>query len=141
MSEALKEGNYHSRDKSRSPMQWSDDEYAGFSIVKPWIKIQENYKEINVQRELRSKNSILNDYKRQIALRNSESAFQYGEFKDMTLDNNKISYKRAFGESEITVILNFGQKTKNKLPKDAEIMMGKTTLLPNKFIIYRTKKR
>lgn len=141
MSEAIKEGNDHSRDKSRSPMQWSDDEYAGFSIVKPWIKIQENYKEINVQRELRSKNSMLNDYKRLIALRNAEPAFQYGELKDITLDNNKISYKRAFGESEITVILNFGQKTKNKLPKDAEIMMGKTTLFPNEFIIYQTKKQ
>ncbi len=46
--EALLEGNEHNRDKSRSPMQWNREAFAGFSTEKSWIKINPDYKEINV---------------------------------------------------------------------------------------------
>lgn len=64
--EALKEIWAISRDNSRTPMQWNDSENAGFSNNKPWIDVNSNYKEINVESELKDPNSVLNFYKKMI---------------------------------------------------------------------------
>jgi len=88
--EALKIGNNHNRDKSRSPMQWNDSEFAGFSKKKPWIKVHENYVRLNVESLKEQKNSILNTYKKLISLRNSEPVLQYGTYKNLSFINDCI---------------------------------------------------
>jgi glycosidase len=135
--EALLEGNKHNRDKSRSPMQWNGNAFAGFSTKKSWIKINPDYKEVNVQNLEQQKKSILNKYKELIALRNKEKALQYGKYDKLEYSDNQISYTRSFDGDTITTIINFGTEKKMKLPAGAKILMGNTKLRTNSFIIYK----
>ena len=80
-TEALVEGNKYNRDKSRSPMQWDTTRNAGFSMGEPWIKVQEDYKNVNVQECLQQNESILSTYKKLITMRNSEPALQLGNYE------------------------------------------------------------
>ena len=59
----------HSRDNARTPMQWDDSKYAGFSEVSTWEKVNANYKEINVKNALEDKDSIFYYYQKLIKLR------------------------------------------------------------------------
>ena len=61
--------NSKSRDNSRTPMQWNEDINGGFTKGNPWIKINDNYKDINVKKALEDKDSILYHYKKLIQLR------------------------------------------------------------------------
>lgn len=58
-----------SRDNSRTPMQWNINENAGFTSRTPWLKVNPNYKEINVEKALFDQDSVLNYYKKMILFR------------------------------------------------------------------------
>jgi trehalose-6-phosphate hydrolase len=135
--EALLEGNSHNRDKSRSPMQWNGDAFAGFSNDKTWIKINSDYQKNNVQELLKKENSILNNYKKLITLRNNEKVLQYGNYTRLEHKEDQILFTRSFDGDQITVVINFGSEKKIVLPKGAEILMGSTILKTNDFIVYR----
>ncbi len=135
--EALVIGNEHNRDKSRSPMQWSGDAFTGFSTEKSWIKINPDYETINVEVLTPQENSILNTYKKLIALRNSEKVLQYGKYDNMEYEKDQILFTRSFEGDKITVIINFGLPKEIELPADAIILMGSKGLKSNSFIIYK----
>jgi glycosidase len=135
--EALLEGNKHNRDKSRSPMQWNANSFAGFSTGKSWIKINPDYKEVNVQNLEKKENSILKNYKELISLRNKEKALQYGKYDKLEYADNQISFTRSFDGDTITTIINFGTEKKIKLPVGVKILKGNTKLKTNSFIIYK----
>lgn len=135
--EALLEGNEHNRDKSRSPMQWNAEAFAGFSTEKTWIKINPDYKEINVTALKIQKKSILDSYKKLTALRNKEKVLQYGSYDNLELNGDQISFTRSFENEKITVVINFGIKKVITLPKDAKILLGQKELKPNSYIIYK----
>lgn len=136
-NEALLEGNKHNRDKSRSPMQWNDDAFAGFSTGKSWIKINPDYSEVNVLYLEKKNNSILKNYKELIALRNKEKALQYGKYDSLEYKENQISFTRSFEGDTITTIINFGLEKEIKLPDAANILIGKKNLKTNSFIIFK----
>ncbi len=135
--EALIEGNKNSRDKSRSPMQWDGSLNAGFSTGKPWIKVQDNYKTINVESSLQSDTSILNTYKALLAIRNSEKALQYGTYDRLELNEDRILFTRSYNGAKVTVFVNFGSEMKFEPPEGAVVLMGKSVLKTNDFLIYR----
>lgn len=135
--EALIEGNEHNRDKSRSPMQWNENTFSGFSAKKTWIKINPDYKQVNVQHLMNKDNSILKSYKKLIALRNREKVLQYGKYDRLEHHENQILFTRSFEGNKITVVINFGLAKEIKLPKGAKILMGNPKLKSNSFIIYR----
>jgi trehalose-6-phosphate hydrolase len=135
--EALVEGNEHNRDKSRSPMQWNGNAFAGFSTKKTWIKINRDYKKVNVEILINKENSILKGYKKLIALRNNEKVLQYGTYERLEHNDNQILFTRSLEGDKITVILNFGSAKKVNIPKTAKILLGKPKLKANDFIIYR----
>lgn len=135
--DALLFGNKHNRDKSRSPMQWSGDAFAGFSNEKSWIKINPDYKTINVEILTSQENSILNIYKELIVLRNSETVLQFGKYDNLEYEEDQISFTRSFEGDKITVIINFGLPKEIELPADAIILMGSKELKSNSFIIYK----
>jgi trehalose-6-phosphate hydrolase len=135
--EALVEGNKYNRDKSRSPMQWNSEAFAGFSTEKSWIKINPDYKEINVQYLENKEHSILKNYKELIALRNNEKALQYGKYDKLEYKDNLISFTRSYDGDTITVVINFETEKEIKLPAGAAILMGKAKLKTNGFIIYK----
>ncbi|MDR6968316.1 trehalose-6-phosphate hydrolase [Flavobacterium arsenatis] len=135
--QALLEGNKNNRDKSRSPMQWNDNNFAGFSIEKSWIKVGQDYKINNVEDLKKDKKSIFYNYKELIALRNKEKVLQYGKYDRLGHKDNQILYTRSFEGESITVIVNFGDSVKIKLPKKAKILLGNKELKTNSFIIYK----
>ena len=136
-TEALLEANEHNRDKSRSPMQWSAEANGGFSSGKTWIRINPDYKKTNVNTLTTQKKSILNQYKKLIALRNNEKVLQYGKYDHLELKDDQILFTRSFDVDKVNVIINFGTKRKLILPANAQILMGSKELESNGFIMYR----
>lgn len=137
--EALVEGNQYNRDKSRSPMQWNGDAFAGFSTEKTWIKTNSDYKKVNVQELSKKENSIHNGYKKLIALRNNEKALQYGKYDRLEHIDNQILFTRSYKRDKITVVINFGSEKKVVIPEGAKILIGSQKLKSNNFIIYRNQ--
>lgn len=96
------------RDNARTPMQWDDSENAGFTDGKPWLKVNENYKEINVKAEMSDPDSILNYYKKLISLRKNNDIFADGKFKMYLPDDENIfAYERTLGDKKMVVVCNF----------------------------------
>lgn len=105
--EVLNYLNLYSRDQSRTPMQWDDTEYAGFSTAKPWLKVNDNYKTVNVKAEIKKKNGIFEFYKKLISLRKQNPVLVYGTFQEyMEEDENLYVYTRTLGEISWLVVIN-----------------------------------
>jgi len=136
--DALIIGNEHNRDKSRSPMQWNDTEFGGFSNKNPWIKVHENYGKLNIESLEKDKNSILNMYKKLIALRNSEPILQYGEYKELSFSKDFLSFTRTFNGESITCYFNFSNSMHDfSLKENEKILMGKLRVNSNNFLIIK----
>ena len=136
--EALSIGNEHNRDKSRSPMQWNTEKYSGFSEVKPWIKVNSNYEQLNVDSLAKNENSILNSYKKLIALRNSEPVFQYGNYEELSISNNCIFFIREFQGDKLKCYFNFSEiPVKIELDPKDKILAGNTLISPNNYLIVK----
>jgi len=102
----------YSRENSRTPMQWDTSDNAGFSSGRPWLKVNPNFKEINVARALGDDNSILRYYQKLISLRKSEPAIVYGDYKDLLPDDSRLYiYERSLDGRFIRVILNFSDES------------------------------
>ena len=82
-------------------MQWDDSDYAGFSDHQPWIKVNPNYKQINLKSDLVSETSINRWYKQAIALRKAYSAFNTGAMKPVLVHHKQIlAYQRSDEQAE-----------------------------------------
>lgn len=95
------------RDGERTPMQWSDDAFAGFSTCEPWLPLADDYREKNVRRLLGEKDSLLNFYKALIALRKRSDALRHGDLSFCDAKPGVLSYMRSFEREEMCIILNF----------------------------------
>ena len=105
--EAWKDFIKTNRDSARTPMQWSSEKNAGFTRGEPWIKVNPNYININVENEKRDGDSILNYYKKLIALRKSSSALKRGDFKLYGSHHPKIfAFNREDKNESFLVLLN-----------------------------------
>ncbi len=100
------------RDGERTPMQWSDDAYAGFSSVEPWLPIADDYREKNVTCQLNEWNSLLNFYKSLIALRNNSVALRRGDLAFCDAGKDVLAYRRSVDEEAFCVALNFTSKVR-----------------------------
>lgn len=118
-AEALNVCSEMSRDNARTPMQWSDTENAGFTTGTPWLKVNEKYHAINVAAQEKDPDSVLQYYRKLIALRKSEAyreLFTYGEFTQVYGEMDHImAYTRILDEKKVLVAANFGE-TKVVLP-------------------------
>ena len=105
------------RDNARTPMQWDDSKYAGFSNVEPWIKVNENKDSINVNEDLKSERSINKFYRNLISFRKDNEVIKLGEYICLNPnDSNIYIYKRKLGDKEIVVVSNFkGKQIESKL--------------------------
>ena len=111
VNEALKAVASISRDNARTPMQWDASDYAGFSENTPWIDVNENYKTINVEKQLANKDSVLNFYKDLIKIRKENLSLVYGKY-DMILDEdeNIYAYTRTLNNDKYVVIVNLSDE-------------------------------
>mgnify|MGYP005771260739 FL=1 len=98
----------HSRDNSRTPMQWNNGENAGFTSGTPWIEVIKNYKDINAESQIDDENSVFAYYKKLVKLRKDEDAISYGDFQSMAENHKEIfAYKRQYNGETIIVVNNF----------------------------------
>ncbi len=156
--ELMKRIKITSRDNARTPMQWDKSENAGFTKATPWINVNPNYKEINVEDSLKDKNSIFYYYKDLINLRHENDVIVYGDVELICAeDENVFAYKRNLKNQEIIVILNFyNNKINFEIPayldiKELEIMMSNyedkiiennvITLRPYECIVYKVNNK
>lgn len=99
------------RDNARTPMQWNDSIYAGFSNETPWMKVNPNYKEINVEKQLSDSDSILNFYKKLIEIRKKYEVIISGKYKllDSASEHTWV-YQRILDNIVLTVMANFSDQ-------------------------------
>lgn len=108
----LKMANAGSRENSRTPVQWDDSEYAGFSTVEPWFNLNENYKEINVAQAEADENSILNYYRKLLKFRKEHEVAIYGDYKEHYKNSDKLYvYERNLDGEKILVVCSFSEKS------------------------------
>ncbi|MGG4168744.1 alpha-glucosidase [Rossellomorea vietnamensis] len=145
-----------SRDNSRTPMQWSDSENSGFTSGTPWMKVNPNFKTINVEAQENDEKSILNFYKKMIQLKKREDVFTYGIY-DLLLEKEKqiYAYTRTGENTSMVVITNLSTKnavcdlgklnvsSENLLLNNYEVEnhgeLSKLTLKPYEARVYRLK--
>lgn len=101
------------RDTARTPMQWNDSKYAGFSEVEPWLPVNENKEYVNVEREIKEEDSILNYYRRLIHKRKESLALKLGNLEFIIPGEDDIlAYKREYEKDKKIIILNISDKEK-----------------------------
>lgn len=99
------------RDHARTPMQWSDKKNAGFTDGTPWLKLNPNYKEINVEAQEKDPDSILNYYRKLIQFRKSSETVRHGTYAEHYEKSEKIwCYERNYNGETLLVVLNFTDK-------------------------------
>ncbi|MFK8242379.1 MULTISPECIES: alpha-glucosidase [unclassified Facklamia] len=100
--QAIRSINAKGRDNARTPMQWDSTPHAGFTNGKPWLAVNENYVEINVESALDNPDSIFYTYQRLIQLRKNHSIVTWGEYKLLDTVDNVFAFERLF-EDEVWV--------------------------------------
>ena len=146
---------YRARDNARTPMQWDDTENAGFTTGTPWLKVNPNYKEINVKKDLEDGQSIYRYMQSLIRMRKANEIAVYGDFKEYEPDNTQLYiYERNWEDEQMFVVLNFSEeKAMFRLPeewsgKETELLISNYTeerplsdleLLPYEAVVYKTK--
>jgi alpha-glucosidase len=101
------------RDPVRTPMQWSDAEWAGFTTGIPWLPLADDFKTINVSNLRQEASSILNLYHRLIELRRKEPALSVGDYGALPAGDDLIAYMRKSAERRFLIALNFAGQSRN----------------------------
>lgn len=142
------------RDNARTPIQWDDSEYGGFSTSKPWLAVNKNYKYINAKNCLKDNDSIFYHYKKLIEIRKSNETIIYGDYNLLCEDDKNIfAYTRKLDGDTILVVCNFYNiETKINYEGDYEsleilisnysdssINLSNLKLRPYEAIMYRIK--
>ena len=120
--EALEFVAPRSRDNARTPYQWDGSENAGFTTGTPWLGINPNYKELNLEKDRASEDSVFRYYQKLISLRKNRPALIAGELQFYLEDHPQIvAYTRACEEDRLWIVANFsGQEAEFILPAEME---------------------
>ncbi|EMU6538203.1 alpha,alpha-phosphotrehalase [Escherichia albertii] len=106
-----------SRDNSRTPMQWNNDDNAGFTTGKPWIGLCDNYQEINVETALADESSVFYTYQKLIALRKQEPILTWGNYQDLLPISPALwCYRREWLGQSLLVIANLSRDVQSWQP-------------------------
>jgi alpha-glucosidase len=115
------------RDSYRTPMLWNGDKNSGFTAGKPWLRVSEEYKKLNVEAQKADKASLLWLYKRLLELRKSNPVLETGDYLPLPSDQTILAYVRQHGTQRLMVILNLGDKpamfTNTKFAFASEIVL------------------
>jgi alpha-glucosidase len=103
---------YKGRDGCRSPMQWNDDQNAGFSTGNPWLPVHSNYGWRNVETQSSNPESLLNFYKQLIKIRKTHPVFQNGMYLPITFEPHKLlAFIRQSSDQTALIALNFSKRS------------------------------
>ena len=108
----LKKLNLLSRDNGRTPMQWDDTKNAGFSSETPWLPVHENQTTVNVANQQNDHNSVLNHFRKMVALRKDNLLLVYGKYEIIQENHPTIyAYSRTLDDEQMKILLNFSEST------------------------------
>jgi alpha-glucosidase len=99
-----------SRDPSRTPMQWIDGQYAGFSESRPWLRLPDNFRRVNVEVQKNDPFSMLSFYRRLLEIRRTEPALQTGTYSPVYSDKQMIAFVREQNNSRFLILLNLSHR-------------------------------
>ena len=106
----LKKLNLLSRDNGRTPMQWDASKNAGFSNETPWLPVHKNHTTVNVLNQENDQNSVLNHFRKMVALRKDNLLLVYGNYEIIQEEHPTIyAYSRTLEDQKMTVLLNFSE--------------------------------
>lgn len=122
------------RDNSRTPMQWNSGNHGGFTTAdKTWLGVNPNYKQINVEEQLKDPDSILNFYKKMIRVRKEHEVFVYGTYDLLMQEHPRLfMYTRTLEDKKAVVICNFS-KEKVTFIRPGELSFNESKLLLNNY--------
>jgi trehalose-6-phosphate hydrolase len=120
-----------SRDNSRTPVQWSEEENAGFTTGTPWIQPAANYKEINAKKAVADKDSVFYHYQKLIQLRKEYDIVTDGKYELLLADHDAIfAYIRSNGNEQLLVVNNFyADEVEFHLPEQVDTEGRTNTIL------------
>ena len=98
-------------------MQWDSSAHAGFSNVRPWLPVSDDYAHVNVDVQRGDPRSMLTLYRRLIELRRDSSALSAGEYRQLFVDDDLLIYDRFDADQRVVVALNLSN-TERELPTD-----------------------
>lgn len=145
------------RDNGRTPMQWSEENQAGFTTGTPWIKVNPNYKSINVAKQQKDNNTILKFYQKTIQIRKIYPVLTWGAFIPLLKKHKQvIAYERSNKERRLLIVINLSSKEaivlKDELGCETDYLLhythemthhveleGQLNLRPYEGRIYRTE--
>ena len=129
-----------SRDNSRTPIQWNQNENAGFTSGTPWIDLPNNIDAINVEDAINNKDSVLHVYRQLIKLRHHYDIITYGDIEPLYMDHPQLFiYRRNYKNDSWLIIANFSNETV-RIPDDldivGDIIIQSGTIFDNKISSY-----
>ncbi|MCR4606134.1 MAG: alpha-glucosidase [Oscillospiraceae bacterium] len=124
-----------SRDNSRTPVQWNSEENAGFSKVKPWFPVNENYKEINVAAQDEDPDSLLNFYRKLIRFKLDNPVALYGDYTELCAESDKLyAYLRQYDGKRLLVVCSFtAENVRFEAPEDLDLKKGEAVFTNYEF--------
>ncbi|WP_049436059.1 alpha,alpha-phosphotrehalase [Staphylococcus hominis] len=129
-----------SRDNSRTPIQWNQNENAGFTSGTPWIDLPKNIDTINVEDAISNKDSVLYVYRQLIKLRHHHDIITYGDIEPLYMDHPQLFiYRRNYKNDSWLIIANFSNEAV-RIPDDldivGDIIIQSGTIFDNKISSY-----
>lgn len=114
LGEFIKSQQFISRDNSRTPFQWDNTKHAGFTTGSPWIKVNPDYKEINVAAQEKDPRSVLNYFRKMVNLRKQNPVLVHGKYQLLDEANEQVyAYTRSLNKKRVLVLLNFSKESSN----------------------------
>lgn len=127
-AEAIRQVGSTTRDNARTPMQWDDTTYAGFSTHKPWLAVNPNYPTVNVQRAMRESNSLFHFFQQLIVLRKNNEALLTGRFTELLkADPQVFAYTRTNAAQHFLIVVNLDRTPTTlalELASDAQLILS-----------------
>lgn len=148
--------NKMTRDHARTPVHWNSNKNAGFTSSEPWIKLNPNYRDVNIEDDLKRNDSIVKFYRKVIAFRKSNPVLTYGIYTPVNPEHKKvISYIRDDGNDRMLIVINLTDKQakidfSGMQVSNATILLGthgkrplleRMSLLPYEGRVYRLSRR
>lgn len=141
------------RDLGRTPMQWNDSANAGFTTGTPWMKVNPDYTQVNVDHDRQDQDGVMPFYQKLLRYRKNNACVRDGAFcLELPKDKHLFVYRRVLGEKTLLVVCNYTNRTRKfTLPQscrgkkatcvlsgyaDAPALQEKMILRPYESIVY-----
>jgi glycosidase len=136
--------NYSGRDNARTPMQWDDSVFGGFTNGHPWMDLNPNKSRINVATQTTDSHSILSYFRSMTSLRKAHPVLTYGTYEPIeTKDDRVFAYYRQEGKEKYQIVLHFSnQNSTFPIPQNGQRLIGNyadvsSSLRPWEAMIYK----